>query len=373
MKDMAYSPIKRVLISINHPAQYHFFKHTIHRLQEIGIEVITVIKTKDILEQLLNNDGFSYINIQKTMRKDDKLSILVAALQRSWAVIRIALKQKPDLFIGTGADVAHAGWLLRKPCITTLEDDVDIISNLARMTYPFTRDILVPRPCKVGKWERKKIGYAGYMKLAYLHPNLFTPDEEVVKRYGIDSKYIIIRAVKLTAYHDIHVKGLNLKLIDQIISMATQLGYRVCINAECQLPAAYQTYLLPINPSDMHHLMSYASLLISDSQSMSVEAALLGTPNLRFSDFAGKISVLEELEQLYELTCGIPTSQPEQLLDKARQILINPQIREQYAIRRSLLLSEKIDVTAFLTWFITNYPESRNIMKSNPSYQFRFK
>jgi hypothetical protein len=37
------------------------------------------------------------------------------------------------------------------------------------------------------------------------------------------------------------------------------------------------------------------------------------------------------------------------------------------------MLSEKIDVTAFLVWFIKNYPKSVKIMKENPEFQERFK
>ena len=36
------------------------------------------------------------------------------------------------------------------------------------------------------------------------------------------------------------------------------------------------------------------------------------------------------------------------------------------------MLSEKIDVTAFMVWFVENYPESVEIMKKNPDYQLRF-
>jgi hypothetical protein len=37
------------------------------------------------------------------------------------------------------------------------------------------------------------------------------------------------------------------------------------------------------------------------------------------------------------------------------------------------MLSDKIDVTAFMVWFVENYPESAKIMKENPDYQWRFR
>ena len=47
-------------------------------------------------------------------------------------------------------------------------------------------------------------------------------------------------------------------------------------------------------------------------------------------------------------------------------------IKEEWQRRRQKMLSEKIDVTAFMVWFIENYPESVRVMKETPEYQYRF-
>jgi len=364
--------MKRILIYIGHPAQYHFFKYSIKKLRDDGNEVRILIKTKDILEDLLREDGQPYHNIQDTVRKNTKWGILVASLKRTWAVYKEARIFKADLLIGTDSSITQAGWLLRKPAITTLEDDVEIIMNLARLTYPFTSTILVPTVCRVGKWEKKKIGYAGYMKLAYLHPNHFTPDRTIVANYGLGEKYILIRLAKLSAHHDAGIKGLNKVLVDNIINLVEQNGYQVFISSEADIDERLRKYQLRIKHKDIHHVMAFASLLISDSQSMSVEAAVLGIPNLRFSDFSGRISVLEELESVYGLTKGVKTNEPKRLIDEVSQLLSGKSAVNDYSKNRKRMLSDKIDVTAFLTWFIENYPESKRIMKENPDYQYRF-
>lgn len=365
--------MKRVLVYIGHPAQYHFIKHTIRNLRKDGNEVRILIKTKDILEQLLQEDGLEYKNIQESVRKNTKWGILSASLKRTWAVYKEAKRFKADILTGTDSSIAQTAWLLRKPAITTLEDDVEIIRNLAKLTFPFTKDILVPTVCRVGKWETKKIGYAGYMKLAYLHPNYFKPDKAIVEQYGIKGKYILIRLAKLSAHHDSGIKGLNAKLVENIISIANTNGSQVFISSESEIEDILKPYILKIKHTDIHHLMAYASLLISDSQSMSVEASMLGTPNLRFSDFSGRISVLEELEQKYGLTIGIKTNEPQRLVDETKSILSGSNVWEDYQGKRMKMLADKIDVTAFLTWFIDSYPESRRIMKNNPGFQYNFK
>jgi len=104
-----------------------------------------------------------------------------------------------------------------------------------------------------------------------------------------------------------------------------------------------------------------------------MEAAMLGVPSLRFNDFAGRISVLEELEHKYGLTYGIPTDNPTKLINKLKEFLSNSNLKDDFVSRRKKMLADKINVTAFLTWFIENFPESKRIMKENPDYQNKFK
>ena len=123
----------------------------------------------------------------------------------------------------------------------------------------------------------------------------------------------------------------------------------------------------------MHQVLFHATILVSDSQSMSVEAAILGVPSIRVSSFIGKISVLEELEHKYELTYGFLPEQSDAMFGKIEELLNTPNLKEDWQYRRQRMLQDKIDVTAFMVWFIENYPDSVKIMKENPNYQYNFK
>lgn len=363
----------RILVYLGHPAQYHFFKNAIRILKTDGHDVLILIKTKDILEQLLQEEGLEYRNIQIKNRKKTLIHILLACISRTYKVTKLAKRYKADILLGTDASVAQAAFLLKKKCITTLEDDYEVIKKLCKLTYPFTNTILVPKICDVGKWQNKKIGYEGYMKLAYLHPNRFNPEEKIKNHYIKEDKYVLIRLVQLTAHHDIGIKGLNDHLVRKIIQIVNSKGYKVYISSEVELDVELTPMQLKINPKDIHHVLSYASLLISDSQSMSVEAAMLGIPSIRFSDFSGKINVLEELENEYKLTFGVKTNEPEKLISLLEDTLSYPNMKDTFQERRETMLTNKIDVTTFLCWFIENYPESGVIMKRNPDYQYNFK
>jgi len=361
----------KYLFYCGHPAQYLFFRETIRRLNTKGHESIILIKTKDIMEELVKSDGFDYINILPNERKNSKISIAFSLLKRNLKMLPIIFKHRPDILIGGDPSISQLGWLLRKKRFTLTEDDFPIIKPLAHLTFPFAQAIVTPQVNNVGRYAYKKVGYEGYMKLAYLHPEVFTPDKNKPIKYGIEPKYAIIRLSRLTAHHDFGIQGLNTEMIDQIIDILVQNKIRPYISSEGPLDEKYKQYKLSVLPSDMHHILSQALFLISDSQSMSVEAAILGVPSIRYSTFAGKISVLEELEHKYGLTYGIPEGNKKQLFDKLTEVLSIRNLREEFQFRRKKMLSEKINVTAFMVWFIENYPKSIQICKNDRTFTLK--
>lgn len=364
----------KILFYFGHPAQYLFLRETIRRLSASNQYTLTIlIKTKDVLEQLLINDGIPFTNILPRVRGKSKVAIAFSLFKRDLAMLPIVLKTKPDLMIGTDATIAQLGRLLNINRITITEDDYEVIKGLSDLSYPFAQTILCPQVCGVGKWESKKIGYAGYMKLGYLHPNVFREDNTVSMKYNLPEKFILIRLSQLRAHHDFGIKGIDKILLNSILSAVDRENYAVFISSEGTNDADYAKYALHINPSDMHQVLAKAVLLISDSQSMTMEAAMLGIPSLRYSDFVGRISVLEELEQLYRLTYGIRIGNESLLIDKLNELLNDNQLRETFQQRRKAMLADKIDVTAFLVWFIENYPSSKIQMRADANVQNQFK
>lgn len=362
----------KTLIYISHPAQYLFFKNFIKIQIENNKNLIIIIKEKDILEQLLICDAVKYIKINNKKSKSSIINLFIELITRIIKIGSIIIKEKPNILIGTDASIAILSWLLRVYCITTLEDDYNVIPRLAKSTYPFTSTILTPNICDVSKkWERKKIGYNGYMKLAYLHPNYFIPNKQNINEF-IKDKYVIIRLSKLAAHHDNNVQGIDNYFLNKIIIKIQNYGYKCYISSERNLPDEFSQYILKTPPNEMHNLLFFSSLLICDSQSMTVESSILGVPSIRISDFVGKISVLEELENIYKLTIGIKPNEKDKIIEYLNKFLEDDNLKSIYSKRREYMLSNKIDVTSFLVWFINNYPKSKFTMKENPEYQNKF-
>lgn len=358
-------------IFLGHPAHFYMFRNVITKLISNGHSLHIVIKRKDILEDLLKNSGYNYTIIRED-RSDTKLGLIKSVLQMEFEMIRFIKKHKIKVLVGSTLSFA-ARIISGINVIVTGEDDAAVVPRYAGMVYPSASAILSPIVCNNGKWESKSYKYAGFQKLTYLHPNHFTADLSVVEKYFTTEKpYFLIRFAKLNAHHDNGIKGLNNELAKKLIERLEKQG-NVYISSERELPMEFERYRLNINPLDIHHVMAFATFYIGDSQSMSVEAAMLGTPSLRFNDFAGKISVLNELENKYQLTFSINSSNPDKLFSKLDELLQTDNLKEVFQQRRQQMLSEKIDVTAFFAWFIENYPKSVSIMRSNPDFQYRFK
>ncbi len=363
----------KYLFHLGHPAHFHLFKNTINELKHAGHEVAILIKKKDILEELLQKSGFEYYNLLPHGRKDSKFGIALGMLETDLKLFRFALKFKPTVMIGTSVAISHVGKLLGIPSINVNEDDFDVVPLYSKLSYPWASTILAPNVCRTGKWARKTIFYKSYHELAYLHPNHFKPDKANVEKYfSVDTPYFVIRFAKLTAHHDSGVKGITSEIAEKLIEILKPFG-RVYITSERQLEPKFEEYRININPLDIHHVMAFATLYIGDSQTMAAEAGVLGTPFIRFNDFVDRIGYLNDLENNYQLGHGIKPNEPEKLYQKVKELLQLGNLKEVYESRRQKLLLEKIDLAAFMHWFIVNYPLSVKQIKENPDYQNRFK
>lgn len=359
--------MKKYLVYMGHPAHFHLFRNMIRDLTDHGAEVKVLIKTKDVLEDLIRDSGFDYVNINVQERKKSKVSIALSLLKRELSFFSHARRLRPDLMIGTSAEIAHVGRLLGVPSVVVNEDDADVVPYFARVAYPFASCILAPVCTDAGKWAHKKVGYKGYHELAYLHPDHFQPDRDAISRYLENKRFFLIRFAKLEAHHDEGRSGISNELASELVNILSGFG-QVFISSERTLPSGLEKYRLNADPKLMHHFLAFADLYIGDSQTMAAEAAVLGTPSIRFNDFVGQISYLEELEHEHGLTYGIRTSDPEMLIAKVKEICSDISIKQKFTERRADLLKQKFNTARFLSWFVLNYPQSRYSIDSDPAY-----
>ena len=380
-------------IFLGHPAHFHYFKNTARQLMADGHQVFFAVKEKDILETLMKDAGFEYDKVRGKREKSDKWHLMKSVLEIDWKLGRFVRKHKIDIIIG--ALIPYSSRLFGAHTISIGEDDARVVPMFSWLAFPGFSTIVSPVVCDNWHWEHKSVKFPGNLELAYLHPNNFTPEASRVKQYGIDveKSYFIMRFASLNAHHDSGIKGINTEIAQRLVDILKPHG-RIYITSERPLEPQFEQYRISINPLDMHHVMAFASLYIGDSQTMAAEAGVLGVPFVRFNDFVGRIGYLRELEDVYQLGYGIHatplaadssirradgSAQPsgvEALYAKVQE-LVAMKADERKALfqeRRMKMLSEKIDCSKFLTWFIEEYPESaEKTRKADVEFWERFR
>ncbi len=308
--------------------------------------MIVVARGKDVLFDLLETENWDVIKFP-ARKPSGKIGIVVTIARRELAMLKIARSFKPDVMIGTDLVITHIGKLLNVPSVVVNEDDSAAIPLMAKYAFPYATAVLAPNCCDQSPANHKKIGYEGTHELAYLHPDVFKPDMDVLPvefREGGD--YFLLRFASLHAHHDEGRSGISDELALRIIAILEPHG-RVFITSERPFAERLEKYRLPVHPAKMHQVMAHASIYIGDSQTMAAEAAVLGVPSIRFNDFVGELSYLEELEHKYHLTRGFRSTEPEQLIELLKSWVGDKSLKQKWLERRKAMLSQSVSVTPF--------------------------
>jgi len=93
--------------------------------------------------------------------------------------------------------------------------------------------------------------------------------------------------------------------------------------------------------------MYYAEFLVADSQTMSAEAATMGTASFRISDFVGRLSYIAELER-YGLSYGFKPDDYEIAIKEIAAAVHDPEFKAGCRQNLIAFLDNKIDP---VPWF----------------------
>ena len=344
---------KKFLFFFVHPSKYHLFRETINYLKLKGHIVDLVIISKDVLEPLVKNEGWEYTNIFPNGRRSKstgKFSILFSTtvnfIKTLWRLHRITAKKNYDIYV-TDDCLTITGYYRKIRSYIFCDDDISVIKETS-LLFKAATHIISPECTDFGVFNSKRIGFKGYKASSYLHPDSFISEKDLLKKYDLSNKkFFIIRLVSLTASHDVGKKGISDEDIAKIIELLNKKG-EVVIISERKLPPPVEKYRKKIRSEDVLHIISYAEMFISDSQTMSMEAGFLGVPFIRYNDFIGKISYMEEIENKYKLGYGILTKEKELFFQRIDEILNISNVKEIWMKRRQKLFDETINLNFFL-------------------------
>ena len=322
-----------VLFDIGHPASYHLFKNAMAELRRRGHRIEIIARQKDCTEQLLTQDGWPYTPIPRP--GDGLLALGRQSLHTLAAVVQRARRTDAAIMAGISLVIGAASRLTGATSLVFGDDDATVVRFYTKMAYPPAHFIVTPECLKFENYGTKHLTFRGYKELAYLHPNRFTPDPAIRDALGLtpDRRCFLVRLVALTAHHDIGERGLSADQARTVINRLARHG-RVFISAEGRLDDDLRQYALPTPANRILDVIAQADMVVGDSQTMTAEAAVLGTPALRCNTFVGRLAYLTELEQKWGLSAGFTPDRFDDVLAQVDAWLGEPNIKAIWQEKR---------------------------------------
>lgn len=340
----------KILFEIAHPKHYYQFKNVIKLLRTEN-DVKIIARQKDIVCRLLDAEGVAYAiygGHGKSMKS--KFLVLPNIIVN---YLKIVKQLTPDLIVSKSSPYAAiVGKITRvKTCIMP---DSEVVTFNNRFVVPLSSLVITPQTYSLdyGKKHRR---ISGFFEDGYLHPRFL---EAEVKNMTVDGlttdekRFAILRFVGWYANHDVGRYGFS---EDEKIKLVDFLRYdcEVLISSEAPLPSRLEKYRFRAPVNKMHNALYKAALYIGDSQTMATEAALCGTPAIRYNSFVGdkdmsNFKILENKGMLFNV------SSFDAVGDKAKTILQDPSSRKKAQEKRRVYFQEVGDINEQMADLITH-------------------
>jgi len=348
--------IRKVGIFINTPAQYHFYKNIISELNKVGIGTAIVFRDYGETKSLImenKKDYFEYSHNSSSLF--NKTMMIPFDILRACRYLK---DQKVDLITGFGFYDCYCASLLSVPSVVFTDSEPHINSMYSiqyKFTMPFADIVITPEYFNQDLGN-KQIRINSIKETAYLDPKYYSPDKSIFEILGLseNDSYAILRFNAFDAGHDVGISGFSLK---DKIELARRLSskMRVFISSEGKGENALSKYQIRIPKSRIHDAISFASLVVTDTQTMATEAAILGTPVIRSNAFIGQndMGIFKELETRHLL---FNYDNSRQAIEKADEISSNNnKFKDEWIERSKQFLKENMCITDFMVDIMKNY------------------
>jgi len=329
-----------ILFEIAHPKHYYQFKN-IMKLLRNSHDVKIIARQKDIVCKLLNAEGIQYDIFGKHGKNmQSKLFNLPEIFIKYIGIVK---QFKPDLIVSKSSPYAALiGKINRiKTCIMP---DSEVVAFNSRFVVPLSTLVITPKTYSLDYGIKHK-RVSGFFEEGYLHPKYFDKEIQDIASYGPPDngkKFAILRFVGWYAHHDVKKFGFSedekIKLVEILKDYCT-----VLISSEAPLPSKLEQFRFKAPVNRMHQVLFMTSLYVGDSQTMATEAALCGTPAIRFNSFVGEkdmtnFKILEKKGMLFNFSLF------EDVCQKSKEIIQDQSTKNKAQKRRDLYFQEAGDI-----------------------------
>lgn len=334
----------KIIFTIQHAGNVHFFKHAVRELLDSNHSVYVFAREQEIVGDLLS--AYRIPHELLCEEPNNLFGLGWVQLCYETALLKRARSIDPDYILSShGIAASHVATLVDAESHIYIDTETTL-NHGNRLTLPFADRIYSPDSFQE-EYGENHIRYSGYHELAYLHPNRFKPDPSVLSRDEIDptESYAVCRFGAFKSNHDIGKEGISETSQKQILNELGANG-RVFVSNESGSPLPSPAEPIPVSPANFHHLLAFADLVVGDVATTTLESAILGTPTVRISPFAGSTDMgkFNELAT-YGLIRSFSTSRESKAVETVRRLHRDPDTANEWERNRERMLSSSIDVT----------------------------
>lgn len=335
----------RYIFFTNTPAHVHLYKYPVRELVSAGHDVLVLGRDYGCTVALLDRYDLPYRVYGKC---ETTKGSLFRNLPRHYLNIVQAVRSfDPDMVFGVGAYAAHAGAVGGAPAVVVLDSEPTSFDHL--VSRPFVETFLTPHAFQ------KHLGpnhyqFRGFKETAYLHPAVHEPVADVRSELGVepDEPYVILRFNAFGSHHDVGHSGFTpaqrRELIEEFDEEATVF---VSDEGETLDFASVPARSFDLHPTLLHDALAEARLVVTDTQTVCTEAALLGTPVIRSNSFVGE-SDMGNFRELESEGLVFNTREFEEVVCTGRAVLGDEAIKTEWRARRTDYLEGLVNLTAVI-------------------------
>lgn len=271
-----------VWIDLAHTPQYNFYKKFILRLIEDGHFVYITVLNRGRLAVIVKYELQDYDNVDICIIGTHKMNKFSAIIEANFLrLIKLFLwirGKQIDVVFSNGYLPALVGYY-KSIRSYTFDDDPQTFDYKPKIKYSTQSSYCIYEVPQGMLLSSKVVILPVLKEWAYLAPQYFTPNMEVLKSYGVQpKKYLFLREVSVgTVNYATQVSGAILD-IAHFLPQDKQVLFSLEDKSKRDLyPKEWQLLEEPIE--DIHSLIYYSAGLVSSGDSMAREASLLGVPS----------------------------------------------------------------------------------------------
>jgi len=264
---------------------------------------------------------------------------------RQWTLARKIYEFRPDIVASLFGSYCQTAWIFGVRNIIFTDSEFQHFNH--SIAHPFANEIHTPY-CFYKPLGQKQKFYKGIHELSFLDGRRFTPDPQILRKFGDFSpgNYIVLRLSAWNTFHDINQSGIGTDAIAFVREFCDK--YRIIISAEedC-LPAELKPFAMQFPPEDFHHVLAFSRFVLTEGASTASEAACLGVPTVYINSTEPR-GYLLMLEQNYGLVRnfqsaaeGVPNA-----INWLRSI--DDIERERFAQSRQRIINDHCDVCDYV-------------------------